>query len=467
MGQTVGIYCRISKDDGQGQGLGVKRQEKDCRALAERKGWTVSEVFTDNDTSAYNGRARPAYNRMLDALKEGAIDGVVVWHLDRLTRRPAELETFFDVCDAAGVRSLATVTGDVDLGTDDGRFLARILGAAARKESDDHARRKRAKHAELAQEGKPVGGFRPYGYTKANGKLTVRKNEAERIRAAAQRVLAGDSVRSIVLDWNKRGLKGPRGGRWTQHVVTRMLQNPRLVGDRTLHGEVIGKGQWEPILDRATWQRVCATLESRHTRRGFGARRYLLVGFLVCGKCGTRMISQPRTDRRRSYCCSSGPDKGGCGGVRTIAEPLEDVVVEAIMQAVDSAALARLVAERGKAGDDETDTAELENANARLMELSRMYARERISQAEWLEARRVLEQRRDAAQKRVGARTDTAALTWFAGKKGALRAAWPTLSLDRKRAVIDALVDRVVCNPAANPHGGKFDPARIDIVWRA
>src|SRR5215207_7101493 len=143
MPRTVGIYCRISKDDGDGQGLGVRRQEKDCRALAERKGWAVAEVFTDNDVSAYNGRRRAAYARMLDALRSGVIDGLVVWHLDRLTRRPAELEAFLDVCDKAGVSSLATVTGDVDLGTDDGRFLARILGAASRKESDDHARRKR------------------------------------------------------------------------------------------------------------------------------------------------------------------------------------------------------------------------------------------------------------------------------------------------------------------------------------
>jgi len=466
MPRTVGIYTRISKDDGDGQGLGVRRQEKECRALAERKGWTVVEVFTDNDTSAYNGRRRPSYERMLDALRSGTIDGVVCWHLDRLTRRPAELEAFFEVCDKAGVSSLATVTGDVDLGTDDGRFLARILGAASRKESDDHARRKRAKHAELAQAGKPVGGFRPYGYSKAGGKLTIRKKEAALLRSAAARVLAGDSVRAIVADWNKRGLRGPRGGRWTQHTLTRVLQHPRLAGDRTLHGEVVGKGQWEPILDKPTWERVRATLESRHTRTGFGARRYLLVGFLVCGKCGTRLISQPRNDRRRSYCCSSAPDKGGCGGVRVIAEPLEDVVVEAALAAVDSPKLARMVSRQNKTTKDSDDTAELERANTRLSELSRLWAKEKISRAEWLEARKVLEQRVDAAQRRIAARTDHAALNIYAGRGGVLRAAWPSLSLDRKRAVLSALVDRIVVNPAVHPHGGRFDAERIEPIWR-
>jgi site-specific DNA recombinase len=466
MAQTVGVYCRISKDDGAGQGLGVRRQEKDCRALAERKGWTVAEVFIDNDRGAYHGKRRPAYERMLDALKSGTIDGLVVWHLDRLTRRPAELEVFFDMCDAAGVRSLATVTGDVDLGTDDGRFLARVVGAAARKESDDHARRKRAKHAELAQDGKPVGGFRPYGYSKGNGKLTIRQKEAARIRDAATCVLAGDSVRAIAGDWNRRGFRGPRGGRWTQHTLTRVLQHPRLAGLRTLHGEIIGQGQWEPILDRPTWERVCATLESRHTRTGFGARRYLLVGFLYCGKCRTRLISQPRSDRRRSYCCSSGPDKGGCGGVRTIAEPLEDVVVEAVMLAVDSPDLARIVTRQNKATDDNDDAAELERANAKLSELSRLWARDKISRAEWIDARKVVEQRADAAQRRIAARTDHGVLRAYAGHSGALRTAWPSLSLDRKRAVLSALLDRIIVNPAKHPHGGRFDPDRIDLAWR-
>ena len=81
------IYCRIS-DDREGGALGVKRQEDDCRALAERRGWPVAEVFVDNDVSAYNGHVRPAYRRMLDAMKAGEVDAVVVWHLDRLHRHP-------------------------------------------------------------------------------------------------------------------------------------------------------------------------------------------------------------------------------------------------------------------------------------------------------------------------------------------------------------------------------------------
>ena len=70
---------------------------------------------------------------MLDDIRAGSVDALVVWNLDRLHRQPKELEEFFEVCDAARLTALASVTGDTDLATHDGRFLARILGAVARK----------------------------------------------------------------------------------------------------------------------------------------------------------------------------------------------------------------------------------------------------------------------------------------------------------------------------------------------
>ena len=70
------IYARISADKG-GDGLGVDRQEADCRALAERLGWSVEQVFIDNDVSAYSGKMRPQYRAMLDAVRAERIKGIV------------------------------------------------------------------------------------------------------------------------------------------------------------------------------------------------------------------------------------------------------------------------------------------------------------------------------------------------------------------------------------------------------
>ena len=169
MPNACAIYCRISKEDREEgrRGLGLKRQEQDCRKLAADKGWPIpsSAVFIDDDVSAYQPGKRPEYARLLEAIKAGDVDALVVYDLDRLHRHPLELEQFFVIADAAGLTELASVSGAYDLATNDGRLMARMLGAVAKKASDDSARRIRRKHEEIAQAGRPAGGgTRPFGY---------------------------------------------------------------------------------------------------------------------------------------------------------------------------------------------------------------------------------------------------------------------------------------------------------------
>jgi site-specific DNA recombinase len=85
---NAAIYCRISRDR-EGAGLGVARQETDCRDKADALGWTIAEVYVDNDVSAYSGKVRKDYQRMLADVRAGRIDGIVAWHTDRLHRQPA------------------------------------------------------------------------------------------------------------------------------------------------------------------------------------------------------------------------------------------------------------------------------------------------------------------------------------------------------------------------------------------
>lgn len=114
--------------------LGLVGKLADCRAEAHRRGWVVAEEYVDDDVSAYSGRPRPAYRRLLEDLQHGERDGVMVWHLDRLHRRPIELEEFVQVCTAAGVNDVVTLHGDFNLGSGDGLLVARLLSAVAANE---------------------------------------------------------------------------------------------------------------------------------------------------------------------------------------------------------------------------------------------------------------------------------------------------------------------------------------------
>lgn len=219
----VAIYNRISNDP-QGIEAGVERQRADCQALAERLGWQVHRVYVDNDLSAWSGKRRPDYQQMLHDIHAGKVDAVIVWHEDRLTRLPRELEEFADVCLKAGVHRLVSCYGDTDLSNSDDMLTLRIKGAVAKNQSDAASRRLRRKHMELAQSGRPNGGRRPYGYEStirdAHGHVVNRDRaytaivpaEAARIREAAERVLAGEPVRSVAKDWNDNNVPTPHGG---------------------------------------------------------------------------------------------------------------------------------------------------------------------------------------------------------------------------------------------------------------
>jgi DNA invertase Pin-like site-specific DNA recombinase len=83
------IYARISSDR-EGDNLAISRQLADCEQLVERNGWQVVERYVDSDISAYSGKPRPEYTRMLEEIEAGVVEAVLVYHADRLHRHPRE-----------------------------------------------------------------------------------------------------------------------------------------------------------------------------------------------------------------------------------------------------------------------------------------------------------------------------------------------------------------------------------------
>ena len=162
-GKRAAIYCRISEDR-SGEGLGVDRQEQACRQIIDTNGWQLTDVYVDNDISGFTGKTRPAYRRLLEAIKEGHVQVLVAFAPDRITRRPAELEELINVLDAQRVRGGHQHLRTVHLATPTGRLVARQVGAVATFESELRSTRQRGKKLQLAQDGKYKGGPRPYGF---------------------------------------------------------------------------------------------------------------------------------------------------------------------------------------------------------------------------------------------------------------------------------------------------------------
>ncbi|MEO7017318.1 MAG: recombinase family protein, partial [Leifsonia sp.] len=179
--KRVALYFRQSLDVQEG----IDRQRARCRALAEARGWSIFDEYTDNDTSATKARGQgTAWARMLADAAAQKFDVVVAVDLDRLLRTVRDLLTLTET----GAKVL-TVDGEIDLTTADGEFRATMLAGIARFEARRKGERQKRANAARAAAGKRSGGRRPFGYD-SDG-FTVRESEAEAVRDGYSALLAG------------------------------------------------------------------------------------------------------------------------------------------------------------------------------------------------------------------------------------------------------------------------------------
>ncbi|MGV0770828.1 recombinase family protein [Mycobacterium syngnathidarum] len=464
---SAAIYARISADV-EGKSLGVQRQLEDCRKLAAERGWPVGAEYVDNDVSAFSGKPRPQYAQMLEDLGSGSRDAVIVYNLDRLHRRPAELEDFVALCERVGVSQVATVTADIDLGNDDGLFMARIFAAFAAKESGRKSARQKRKNEQKAAQGLPHGPNRAFGYEP--DLVTIRPDEAAIVRELVERVIAGETVHALTVWLNDTGVPTVRGRPWSTTAVRGILTSPRIAGLRVYRGEVVGDAVWEPIITLAQRDQVVAALSARKLSRRRAVRTYLLSGLLRCGRCGTRLLSQARhsnPDRCvRRYVCLSGPDHGGCGRLTVVAEPVEALLTDAVLARLDSPALADTLAGKNHADASVTALSDVLAADqARLDDLATLYAQGAVSAREWITARDPITARIRDTERQLAHATGSMALHGLVGHGHALRAQWDDLTLDRQHATIKAVLDHAVINPGT-PGARSLDINRVQPVWR-
>ncbi|WP_228989460.1 recombinase family protein [Streptomyces sp. DH8] len=318
--QRAGIYCRLSyAPDGSLEK--VERQEADCRALAGRLGWGLSEahIFPDNSRSAWQRtRSRPQWDRMLRSIEAEEIDGIIVYHGDRLIRQPYDLETLIGISESRGMR-IASPSGTRDLDSPDDRFILRIEAAQACRESDNISRRvKRALDARLERGLTQNGGRRAFGYGVQIGTRTTVVDgveaqvpvydmgqqvaeEAQVLLEAGERLLAGQPQAGVVR-WMDTRCTTTEGNPWTAKTLRNLCLAPRAAGLIERNGELY-EAAWDGIFPREMWESLRryyvtgAELQPHPGRE----RRYLLsgVGGAQCCFDGSWLATKPTGGRNR------------------------------------------------------------------------------------------------------------------------------------------------------------------------
>ncbi len=477
-----------------GERLTVQRHEKDCRALCKQRGWDVAQVFTDNSVSAKGTAYRAQFNAMLAAIRQGGVDVVVAWALDRFMRNARDRLALVEACREHGVMIALARGGDMDPTTATGRMTIDVIGAAAQMEIDMKSERQIAAAVQRAENGKPPLGVRLTGYT-ARGELVP--DEAELVRRVFKLFHAGESLRGIARTLTDEGLTARSGKPWNPSTVYGLLSNPRYAGRSTYRrheasraarqarsrGQAVDAlavthGTWEALVTDDVFDAVQARLTDprRVTNRVGTDRKHLGSGLFLCDECGQPVVSfSGGRYRCKAACVNRAHGPLDLARVRQIMADPEDGQQAPPARGVDEFVTA-LVAERLSRADaahllapPEVDTAPLraerDNLRARLTNFERDYAAGDITGRQLREATEKVNAELDAVDARLRSMTPGGS-----GLDDVLAAPDPAeaflgASLMSRRSVISALCE---VRLRRGTRGSKtLDPNTIRVEWRS
>jgi len=481
------VYARRSTPDE----VNVGQQVDHGVAACERQGWEVVDVQRDDGISAWKDDAkRPGWDAVMKRVRADEVDVIVARDVDRIAR--AESYDWVDLSKSA-----------VRIADHGGKLLspmeARIKLAIAIEESDVKSRRQLLAEDRRLEAGKPPrGGHRHFGYHSGTccpgegcprpdarfhrlprrpgeelgddvcGKCeggcvahAIREDEAAVLRDLAQRWLDGEPMRSLVRDLRERDVPTVNGGEWRNTGLRKTLLSPRLAGIRVhrRNGEetTVRLKNWDPIFTDDLHARLTDADTRSANRRA--ADRYLLTGFMFCGRegCGANINGKRHAEGRRRYQCLT------CMGNGIAAEPVEEVLW--------NAALGRSW-ERDRLGEQEAAErlaeveAELRDVDARREELDDAFADRDMSRQRWARQTRRLSDRVEELERerrRLSKERDFAAGTWDSLVD--MVDTYETATREEQRRVLDGVIEKVVLHPWNKGVGPRVDLSRLEVHW--
>ena len=373
--KRAGIYIRVSTEH-QLDKNSLKTQEERLSTYSQQMGYRITKVYRDAGLSAKDTN-RPGLVELMEDIKAGQINFVLVTKLDRITRSLRDLFQLMDFFNTNEV-NFVSLSESIDTKTAMGRFFFQLLGLLAQLEREVTAERVATDMRHRAEKGRWTGGIVPYGYMtqslaykiyKKQGlnekeasknsvqdcpeakKLYIEPNTAKTVKWIFDKYIEFNSVRKVGTLLNSKGIKTRNGQLWPQTTIHRMLRSPTYIGKTNY-----GKRKTDPISgklvkqDESTWtivdaeheaiiskdiynkvQKMLSVNSKKPTKPG---RTYLLTGLIKCGLCGRSMsgytFTKKETGKSYSYYkCWNRMQKGkiACDGLSLPTNALETFIV--------------------------------------------------------------------------------------------------------------------------------------------
>lgn len=243
------VYTRVSTDaQGEDDKVSLSEQERKAKAYIESKGWQYVHTYEDN---GYTGRNtnRPALQQMLADLKAKSVDVVIIWKLDRLSRKQRDTLTIIEDVLLENDVDLVSLTETLDTTTPWGRAMIGVLSSFNQLESENIAMRTAMGRYAAAREGAYAGGKPPLGYKAVGGNLIIVPEEAEIVRLIFSLRSSGATLMGIAEELNNRGYRTKKGNMFQHSSVQTVLNNQSTYLGNYKYGSEGSSNTHEPILD--------------------------------------------------------------------------------------------------------------------------------------------------------------------------------------------------------------------------
>jgi len=327
----VCLYTRISTDE-ENQPTSLASQRERLQAFCKvQEDWQI--VAHHEDRASGTKLERPGLQAALDLARLGKIDQLLVYRIDRLSRKVRQLAQLAEELDTCGV-VLRSATEPFDTRSAAGRMMLQMLGVFAEFEHATIVDRITAGIERRAKEGRWYSGRPPFGYTLHDGQLAPDPITAPTVRRIYT-LYARDRLGTIAIAHQLRAERAPAPtAGWGHPAVHRILTNPTYLG-RIRWRDQDFQSTHEPLIDQTTFAHAQAILAERGqdaSRRRGNRSDFLLSGVIRCGRCGRAYIGMSARGKGGAYhyyACTARQKYGrkACQGERVSREKLETAVL--------------------------------------------------------------------------------------------------------------------------------------------
>lgn len=243
------IYTRVSTAEQAEEGYSIEEQEVRCKGAIVSKGWQYVRTYSDPGVSGRKLAERAGLQEMIKAIEAKEINAVVIWKLDRLSRKQRDTLYLIEDVLLKNDVELVSLTETLDTTTPWGRTMIGILSAFNQLESENIQMRTSMGRKAKAEKGGYAGGKPPIGYRVSDGNLVVVPEEAEVVRLVFKLRKEGGTLIGIADELNKRGYTTKKGGIFHHSAVQTILNNEQTYRGTYKYGNgTETAGQHEAIL---------------------------------------------------------------------------------------------------------------------------------------------------------------------------------------------------------------------------